>query len=249
MIGESEGDHLSGEPPPTRSPDGPGRRTRTLALTLFTLRRLLAYVAAGKPDVEGLELIPASGPLLLCANHASNYDPLLLGAAVPRLMHAMAKAELFQNPLLARYLRACNVFPIRREEADAAALRTALGVLKSGGVVVLFPEGHRSHGARMRPFSRGAGYLARRSGAPVLPCAIWGTERVLPRGKLRPRRAEVHLRFGPTFFPVGADSEAATRDLERRVAALLPPERRPSADGDQGDGEDQSAVDGDLAAR
>ncbi len=206
-------------------------------------------MASGKPDLEGLELVPKSGPLLLCSNHVSNYDPLLLGATVPRLMHAMAKAELFRNPLLARYLRACNVFPIRREEADAAALRTALNVLKDGGVVVLFPEGHRSHGARMRPFSRGAGYLARRSGAPVLPCAIWGTERVLPSGKLRPRRAEVHLRLGPPFFPVGADSEAATRDLERRVAALLPPGLRPSADGDQGDGEDQGAVDGDLAAR
>ena len=240
---------MTGEPPPTASPDGPGRRTRTLGLTLFSLRRLLAYVASGKPDLQGLELIPESGPLLLCSNHVSNYDPLVLGATVPRLMHAMAKAELFRNPLLAWYLRACNVFPIRREEADAAALRTALNVLKGGGVVVLFPEGHRSHGARMRPFSRGAGYLARRSGAPVLPCAIWGTERVLPRGKLRPRRAEVHLRFGPPFFPVGADSEAATRDLERRVAALLPPGLRPSADGNQRDGEDQGAVDGDLAAR
>ena len=230
-------------------PGGAGPWTRTLAVTLFVLRRLLAYTASGKPDIEGLELIPESGPLLLCSNHVSNYDPLLLGAVVPRLMHAMAKAELFRNPLLARYLRACNVFPIRREEADAAALRTALGVLKDGGVVVLFPEGHRSHGARMRSFSRGAGYLARRSGAPVLPCAIWGTERVLPRGKLRPRRAEVHLHFGPTFLPVGADSEAATRDLERRVAALLPPGLRPSADGNQRDGEDQGAVDGDLAAR
>ena len=235
--------------PPMPAHDGPGRRTRTLGVTLFGLRRLLAYAASGKPDIEGLELIPESGPLLLCSNHVSNYDPLLLGAVVPRLMHAMAKAELFRNPLLARYLRACNVFPIRREEADAAALRTALGVLKDGGVVVLFPEGHRSHGARMRSFSRGAGYLARRSGAPVLPCAIWGTERVLPRGKLRPRRAEVHLHFGPTFLPVGADSEAATRDLERRVAALLPPGLRPSADGNQRDGEDQGAVDGDLAAR
>lgn len=218
-------------------------------MTLFALRRLLRYVAAGHPAIQGLELIPESGPLLLCSNHVSNYDPLLLGAVVPRLMHAMAKAELFRNPLLARYLRACNVFPIRRQEADAAALRTALGVLKGGGVLVLFPEGHRSHGARMRPFSRGAGYLALRSGAPVLPCAIWGTERVLPPGKLRPRRAEVHLRFGPSFLPVGANPEAVTRDLERRVAALLPPGLRPSADGDQGDGEDERAVDGDLAAR
>jgi 1-acyl-sn-glycerol-3-phosphate acyltransferase len=226
-----------------------GRRTRTLALTLWALRRLLSYVAAGGLDLRGLELVPETGPFLLCSNHVSNYDPLLLGATVPRLMHAMAKAELFRNPLLARYLRACNVFPIRREEADAAALRTALTVLKDGGVVVLFPEGHRSHGARMRPFSRGAGYLARRSGAPVLPCAIWGTERVLPPGKLWPGRAQIHLHFGPTFFPVGADSEGATRDLERRVAALLPPGLRPSADGDQGDGEDQGAVDGDLAAR
>jgi 1-acyl-sn-glycerol-3-phosphate acyltransferase len=240
---------LSAAPPPTAGPDGPGRRTRTLGVTLFGLRRLLAYAASGKPDIQGLELIPESGPLLLCSNHVSNYDPLLLGAVVPRVMHAMAKSELFRNPFLARYLRACNVFPIRREEADAAALRTALGVLKEGGVVVLFPEGHRSHGARMRPFSRGAGYLARRSGAPVLPCAIWGTEQVLPRGKLRPRRAEVHLHFGPTFLPVGADSEAATRDLERRVAALLPPGLRPLADGNQRDGEDEGTVDGDLAAR
>ena len=225
-----------------------GRRTRTLAITLWGLRHLLRHVAVGGLDVQGLDLVPESGPLLLCANHVSNYDPLLLGATVPRLMHAMAKAELFRNPLLGWYLRACNVFPVRREEADAAALRTALLVLKGGGVVVLFPEGHRSHGGRMRPFSRGAGYLARRSGAPVLPCAIWGTEQVLPSGKLWPRRGRIHLRLGPTFLPLGADPEAATRDLERRVAALLPAELRPSADGDQGYGEDQGAVGGDGAA-
>ncbi|MGA9775441.1 MAG: lysophospholipid acyltransferase family protein [Candidatus Dormiibacterota bacterium] len=222
-----------------------GRRSRTLILTQWGLRRLVTLVAAGGLDAAGLEHIPEQGPLLLCSNHVSNFDPLLLGATVPRVMHAMAKAELFQNRWLGRYLHSCNCIPVRRDRADAAALRSALAVLQAGGVVVLFPEGHRSHGVAMRSFSRGAGYLAWKSGVQVLPCAIWGTERVLPRGRLLPRRAQVHVRFGPVFLPVGAGPEAVTRDLERRVAALLPADRRPSADPDQGDGEDQGGVDRD----
>lgn len=225
----------------------PGRRTATLRFTLWGLRLLLRFAAQGGLDVEGLERVPATGPVLLCSNHVSNYDPLLLGATVPRLMHAMAKAELFRNPILGWYLRSCNCFPVRRDGADATAARTALRVLKGGGVVVLFPESHRSRGARMRAFTRGAGYLAQRSRVTVLPCAMWGTEGVLPRGRLLPRRARIHLRFGEPFIPAGASAELVTRDLQLRVAALLPPDRRPSTDPGEGDGEDEGGVDRDGA--
>lgn len=196
-------------------------------------------VAAGGLDVSGLDLVPEGEPLLLCSNHMSNFDPLVLGATVSRVMYAMAKAELFRNPLLGAYLRACNCFPVKRDRTDVQALRAALAILSSGGVVVMYPEGHRSDGAPMRRFNPGAGYLAHKSGVRVLPSAIWGTERVLRRGRLLPARAFIHLRFGEPFLPIGPGPGPVTLDIERRVAALLPPALRPSADPVQGDREDQ----------
>jgi 1-acyl-sn-glycerol-3-phosphate acyltransferase len=84
----------------------------------------------------------------------------------------------------------------------------------------------------MRAFELGAGYLAVRSEAQVLPCAIWGTERVLPKGELLPRRGPIAVRLGDTFQTVGKDPAAATAAIRERVAALLPAGYRPSADCD-----------------
>ncbi|MHB8395341.1 MAG: lysophospholipid acyltransferase family protein [Candidatus Dormibacteria bacterium] len=200
---------------------------------------LLRVCARGGLDVEGLERVPATGPLLVCSNHLSNFDPLVLGAVFPRVMHAMAKAELFDHRLLRLYLERCNCFPVRRHEPDRAALRAASIVLNSGGALVLFPEGHRSAGQGMLEFEPGVGYLARRTGATVVPCGIWGTERVLRAGGVVPHRAPIHLRVGSPWVPAGRDPVAITKEIERRVAEMLPERYRPSADRDQVDGEDQ----------
>jgi len=217
-----------------------GGRSATLRLTQAALRLLVRGLAVGGLEVQGLDAVPEAGPLLICANHLSNFDPLVIGAVFPRVMHAMAKAEMFSNPLLRAYLLRCNCFPVRRGAPDRNALRAAALVLGSGGALVVFPEGHRGDASELQPFEPGVGYIARRSRAMVVPCAIWGTEGVLPKGKLVPRRSRIHLSIGRPFQPQGGSPGQISDEIRERVAELLPPEYRQSADRYQGYGEDQS---------
>lgn len=225
-----------------------GGRSAMLVATLTALRGMFHLCATGGVRAEGLELVPLTGPLLVCSNHVSNLDPLLLGARLPRVVHAMAKAEMFRNPVVRTYLELCNCFPVRRGQPDRRAMRAALAVLRSGGALVLFPEGHRSPNQAVQPFEAGAGYLALRSRVPVVPCAIWGTEAALPIGALVPRRAVIHLRVGEPFLPTSARPAEVSLEIRGRVAQLLPEAYRGSAHPDQFDGEDKGRVVRDFAA-
>jgi 1-acyl-sn-glycerol-3-phosphate acyltransferase len=183
-------------------------------------------------QIEGLDQIPATGPLLICSNHLSNFDPLVYAATLPRVLHALTKAELFQTRLGRAFFLRCNCIPVRRGAPDRLAIRGALSVLASGGALLLFPEGHRASGAGMLGFQLGAGYLAWRSGALVLPCAIWGTEEVLPKGRLLPRRKPISVRIGSPFHAASGEAGAISREIQARVAALLPERYQGSADAD-----------------
>ncbi len=216
-----------------------GTESPVLRLTRVGLRLLVRAAVRGRLRPQGLELVPPSGPLLICSNHLSNFDPLVYGAIVPRVLHALTKSELFDSRPLGAYLARCNCIPVRRGEPDRLAIRGALAVLRSGGALVLFPEGHRSPPGRPRPFEAGAGYLALRSGAQVLPCAIWGSEGVLGKGQLLPRRARVGLRVGSPFRPSARGPAAASVEIRSRVLALLPEAYRGSADADHLDREDE----------
>ncbi len=208
-----------------RVPEGvriDGGRSFTLRLTQAALRLLMRWLARGGLQVRGLEMVPEAGPILVCSNHLSNLDPLVFGAVFPRVMHAMAKVEMFSNPVLRAYLRRCNCFPVRRGAPDRQALRAAELVLGSGGTLVLFPEGHRGDGSNLQAFEPGVGYIAMRSRAVVLPCALWGTEQALPKGRLIPRRARIHLTIGRPFQPQGASPAEMSEEIRQRVAELLP---------------------------
>lgn len=209
-----------------------GSQSGLLTLTRAVLRLTVRASAKGGLDLEGLANVPSKGPLLICSNHVSNFDPLVYAAVLPRVLHALTKAELFGNPVLRAFLLRCNCIPVRRGAPDRLAVRGALAVLRSGGALLLFPEGHRAAGGGMLEFEPGAGYLALRSGATVLPCAIWGTEEVLPKHRLLPRRGRIAVRLGPPFLPVGGDPLAVSREIQATVARLLPEQYRASADRD-----------------
>jgi 1-acyl-sn-glycerol-3-phosphate acyltransferase len=148
-------------------------------------------------EVRGAEHVPRTGPAMIVANHSSVLDPPVVGAGAPRPLHFMAKAELFSIPLFGRLLRAVNARPVRREGADARALREALRILESGHALLVFPEGTRGPEGVLREGKAGAGMLALLSGAPVVPAYIEGTGRALPRGRAIPRPAKVRVTFGP----------------------------------------------------
>lgn len=176
---------------------------------------------------EGIDNIPAHGPLLLVSNHLSNVDPFIFGGYAPGTMFCMAKRELFTNPVLGWILGGCNCYPVDRGAADRWALRTSLNLLKDGARILIFLEGTRARTPGMQRAEPGIGFLARRSGAPVLPVAVWGTERATARHGRLPRRARVHVRYGTPFQPELAsgrrhDDQAVADTIGRRIAELLP---------------------------
>ncbi|MBE3597733.1 MAG: 1-acyl-sn-glycerol-3-phosphate acyltransferase [Limnochordaceae bacterium] len=173
----------------------------------------------------GIDRIPASGPVLLAINHLSMLDPLLIGVVVPRPVHFMAKEELFRYPVLRQLLPKVHAFPVRRGEADREAIHQALRRLQEGQVVGVFPEGTRSQDGRLLEIQGGTALLALKSGAPILPIAITGTERAMPRGAYWPRRVRVEIRVGKLIHPETSPCQHAGRDrihsTSRRLAEEL----------------------------
>ncbi|MEV4976591.1 lysophospholipid acyltransferase family protein [Streptomyces scopuliridis] len=177
-----------------------------------------------KPRVLGAWRVPASGPVILAVNHAHNIDgPMLMGTA-PRPVHFLIKKEAFIGPL-DPFLRAIGQLKVDRTVADRAAITDALGVLRDGGVLGIFPEGTRGEGdfASLRA---GLAYFAVRSGAPIVPVAVLGsTER---RGRLIPAlpplRSRVDVVFGDAFEAgdgTGRRTRKALDDATARIQERL----------------------------
>lgn len=192
---------------------------------------------AGEIVVDGLNRVPASGPVLLTSNHISWVDPVLLACwltpATGRPMAWMGKAEAMRWPLIGWFLRVNGVFGVRRGGADLEAFRLAERVLGEGRILGIYPEGTRSQDGILRPFRDGAALLALRSGAPVLPVAVTGTDGLWRKGSLIPRRVpRVTLTIGePVVIPRGEGSRpelsAVSGAIHDAVAALLPEANRP----------------------
>ncbi|HET7616304.1 MAG TPA: lysophospholipid acyltransferase family protein [Bacillales bacterium] len=138
---------------------------------------LFYYKLVHRIEVIGAEKVPKEGGILLCSNHINNLDPPLLGAVCPRDVHFMAKAELFNVPVLKSLLPRIHAFPVKRGAGDRQALRAGLKVLESGNVMGVFPEGTRSKDGKVGKAFSGAGFFALRSSANVVPCAILGSYR------------------------------------------------------------------------
>jgi len=126
-------------------------------------------------EVVGGEKLPNQGPVVLAANHASLWDPVMVGIALPRKVHYMAKEELFRIPLFGQVLHPLGAFPVKRGKSDRAALKTGVNVLKEGKVLGLFPEGSRTKDGTLMEFQPGAGLLALKGNAPIVPVALKGT--------------------------------------------------------------------------
>ena len=178
-------------------------------------------------ESRGRENVPATGAVLLAANHSSVLDPPLIGSATDRQLSFLAKAELFDLPLLGGLIRRVNARPIRREGADPSALRTAMRVLEDGGALLIFPEGTRGDEGIIRSAKTGAGMLAVLSGAAVVPVYIQGSGRAWPRGRKLPRPAKVTVTFGKALrFEAerGADRkrqyEIASREMMEAITRL-----------------------------
>jgi len=134
--------------------------------------------------VLGGENVPRRGGLLVVSNHVSYWDPIVVGSALKRKVHFMAKAELYAIPVLGTVITWCEAFPVNRGGTDQKAVRTALQYLRQGEVVGIFPEGSRSHTSEFLDPHLGAAMLAVHGNIAVLPVAVIGTRGFLGRVKV-----------------------------------------------------------------
>lgn len=189
--------------------------------------------------IEGLERLPKQGPLIISANHASNADPPVMAVwltpALGRPIHWMAKAEALEWPLAGWLMRQNGAFGIRRGAADTEAFRLARRVLDEGRVLGAFPEGTRSPTGELQRAKDGVTLLALRTGAPVLPVGVIGTDRFWPRGRtLWGVGGRIAVRVGePVVLERGRRADGERESLEDvttrlmlRIAALLPERQR-----------------------
>ena len=167
-------------------------------------------------QISGLEHIPEDGATILVANHISNLDPPLVGSPLQRKVHFMAKAELFEVPVLGQVIPQLGAFPVRRGAGDRAALRTVFKLLDEGQVLGLFPEGTRSKSGEVEEAHSGAAVFALRSGATVVPTAIIGPVKAFRK---------VRLIYGPPvdlsrFQGVKANKEIIAEATEEIMGAI-----------------------------
>ena len=183
-----------------------------------------------RPKVTGAGHVPASGGAILAANHQSVIDSIFLPLMLDRPVTFSAKSEYFtaSGPaarLWAWYLKATNQLQMDRDGPRAAqdTLEAALALLRAGNLFGIYPEGTRSPDGRLYRGRPGVGWLALKSGLPVIPVGILGTRRVLPPGHVAPRPGRIELR-------IGAPLEFAP-DVLRRPARQGPPAHRRAGDG------------------
>jgi len=183
-------------------------------------------------EVSGGENLPATGPLIIVANHQSNIDPPLLAAVLKRNTWFLAKAGIFKGPIIRWFLTSWGAFPLKRGEGDVRALRWILRKLESGEAVVLFPEGTRNPGA-MRRARPGVVQVALRTRAPLVPVGITGTEHLNNVGRVFNPTVKLRVRIGKPFTlpalegkPKDEELDSLTEMVMRRIAELLPESHR-----------------------
>lgn len=171
--------------------------------------------------VAGLENIPESGGAILCCNHISNRDPVLVACAVRRPVRFMAKAELFRIGWMTKFWKAVGAFPVKRGDSDMGALRTSLGVVNDGGVLGIFAQGHRDKSGELTMES-GVALIALRTQAPVVPVFIAGSYRLFRRFHIIIGQPVDLSRYTGKY---GSEQlKGAMVDIEGAVRALKPVE-------------------------
>jgi 1-acyl-sn-glycerol-3-phosphate acyltransferase len=177
-----------------------------------------------RPAVDGRENVPRTGPVILAANHLSFIDSLIIPLMAPRVVSFMAKAEYFRRGRLTRPLfTGLHAIPVERAGYRSAqdSLETALELLKSGGAFGIHPEGSRSRDGRLYRGKTGVGWLAIASGAPVVPVAVIGTDRVQPVGAAFPKPFKIRVRFGAPLTFIQSGGARARREATDEVMAAI----------------------------
>ncbi|HWR96928.1 MAG TPA: lysophospholipid acyltransferase family protein [Candidatus Methanoperedens sp.] len=172
--------------------------------------------------VEAAQRVPAAGPCILAANHASYVDPIVLAMACPRPVRFIVDRVQYERPLVRWIARRTGAIPVENAPRDLGSLRRALLALRGGSIIGIFPEGGRSTDGALQPARAGVALLALRAGVPLLPVAILGAFAAYSRHHLLPRPRPVTVRFGePVRFPAAWGDRAAKDHIEEATALVM----------------------------
>jgi 1-acyl-sn-glycerol-3-phosphate acyltransferase len=169
--------------------------------------------------VFNAERVPAEGPVIIAANHASFLDPPLVGASLHRAINYLARESLFHFPPMGAVLRSWQCVPVDRDGGGAAGLRAILDRLLAGGAIILFPEGTRSRDGAFQPARSGIGLTVIKSAAPVVPVHVFGTFNAYNRHMLFPRPRQVMVKFGRPmrFEPLRAEARTCAKPRLKEI--------------------------------
>ena len=174
-----------------------------------------------KIEFSGVENIPASGGVIVAANHQTYIDPFWLSLPIKRPIRYLAWSAAFRWPIVGPCLTWFGAWPLALEGSDPAAIRRSLQWLREGGAVVIFPEGGRSTATgALERFKAGAVRLALEANVPILPVTIKGGNRIWPRGMRLPRIGKVLITYHPLYHPEQPPDEE-TRVFARRESERL----------------------------
>ena len=163
----------------------------------------------------GKENLPAEGPVILAANHMSNWDPPILGTYLPRTVGYMAKEELFKPAIAGAIIKSLNAFPVKRGASDRGAIKMALNILKKGLCLGIFPEGTRSRDGKLHKAQAGVSLIAAMSKAPVVPTALIGTNKIWSKEEKFPQLTIV---FGePIYYEGKSNDKAALEEFSQEI--------------------------------
>lgn len=205
-------------------PAPPGRMYKVFrGILAFLLKYLFRY------EVEGVENFPAHGSAILAPNHRSLIDHFVVASLTKRQVWFMGKAELFENKHAARFLNALGAFPVKRGRPDRASLQRCLDLLAQGDLVGIYPEGTRRPDSRFEEVEEGFAYIAVRSGAPIVPIGLSGTEAVFPKGRKLPRIVKIRVVVGKPFRLAAQTSgvlprtklKEATAQAQQNLSAVM----------------------------
>jgi 1-acyl-sn-glycerol-3-phosphate acyltransferase len=190
---------------------------RTVRAALVALSRVWFRL-----EVVDKDRMPASGPFVLAPVHRSNIDFFLVAALTRTRMRYMGKDSLWKVPLLGRFIAALGAFPVRRGKADREALRTCMTIIENGEPLVMFPEGTRREGDAVDDVFDGPAYVAARTGVPLVPVGIGGSDKAMPVGAKWIKPAKIVLTVGePILPPKGDGSGRVPRRVVREMTEQL----------------------------
>ena len=171
--------------------------------------------------LRGIDRPRLDGAYVLAPNHASFLDPMILQFVFPRHVTYLMDKALYELPMLRWFYRFWNVVPVPERGSALGAMKGALKTIRSGGIVGIFPEGRITRDGNLQRGQAGVGILMLKAKVPVVPVAIIGTYKVLPRGARFPRPGRLKIVFGEPIQPMKdvTDAKAAARELADRVMA------------------------------